>query len=65
MTPRQKKANEKRIEKAYYKVAYGVQINMMDIPRVFTEGEKALAAGADDAALEKVVADFVQQIRLN
>ena len=65
-TPKQqKKLDDKRIEQAYYKVADGVQIDMMAIPKVFKVGEKAIAEGADDAALEKAIADFVETIREN
>lgn len=65
-TPKQqKKLDDKRIEQAYYKVADGVQIDMMAIPKVFKVGESAIAQGADDAALEKAIADFVETIREN
>lgn len=37
----------------------------MDIHKVFAVGEKAIAEGADDAALEKAIYDFVQKIKLN
>ncbi len=66
LTPnQQKKLDEKRVEKAYYKVAQGVQIDMMNIPKIFKVGEKAIAEGADDAALEKAISDFVETIREN
>jgi hypothetical protein len=60
-----KKANSKRINDAFNEVGFGVQINMMDISKVFKVGEQAIAQGADDAALEKAIADFLQTIRLN
>lgn len=65
-TPKQqKKLDGQRIELAYRKVANGVQINMMDIPKVWEVGEKAIADGADDAALEKAIHDFVQKIKVS
>lgn len=59
------KKQDRRIEQAYYKVANGIQINMMDIPKVFAVGRQALAEGADDEALEQAISSFVQKIRLN
>lgn len=54
-----------RIERAYSRTCSGVQIPIMKIGEVFAAGERAIAAGADDAALEAVIVGFVQMIRSN
>lgn len=59
------KAIDVRIERAYGSACQGVQINILDIPKVFDEGRRALAAGADDAALEEAIKAFVAKIRQN
>ena len=41
-----KKNLDREIEKAYYKIAAGKQINIMDIPKVFKESARAIAGGA-------------------
>lgn len=64
-TKRQQARDEKRIEQAYYRSCSGVQIDIMDIGKVFKAGHAALLAGADEAGLEKAVVDFVQTIRRN
>jgi hypothetical protein len=64
MTPKQqKKADGARITAAYGKVADGVSIPIMEIPRVYAAGETAIAQGADDAALEAAIGAFVATIR--
>jgi hypothetical protein len=60
-----KNAARKRVEEAYYRSCSGVQIDIMDISKVFAVGEKAVAEGADDTALEAAIVDFVQTIRKN
>jgi len=37
---------DRMIEKIYYKVASGKQINIMDIPKVFAESRRAIANGS-------------------
>ena len=44
MTKKQQKAIDQRIERIYYKRCAGVQINVMDIGKVFKTGQTAIAA---------------------
>lgn len=50
---------DKLIEAAYYRNAQGVQINIMDINKVFTAGRAAHAAGTD---VEQAVVDAIAQL---
>lgn len=61
---RQIKLDEARIEKAYREACSGVQINMMDISKVFKIGHVAIIRGADDEALRKTLRAFVETIRV-
>lgn len=54
-------ATDKLIEQVYYRTCNGIPISIMDIPKVFAEGRRALAAGED---LEKAIPAFVQTIKL-
>lgn len=62
MTKAEKLA-EQRIENAYRTHCSGVQISVMDIGKVFAAGRKAIADGADDAALGVALKEFVETIR--
>jgi hypothetical protein len=64
-TKKEKKAVAARVSKAYYATCSGVEINMMDISRVFEVGEAAVAAGLDDEMLGKTIRAFVDTIRVN
>lgn len=53
---------DRRIERAFRTTCCGVQINIMDIGKVFHEGRKLLANGADDAALASGIRAFVDTL---
>jgi len=57
------KAIDKRIEQIYYKTCSGVQIDVMDIGRVFAVGRQAAAEGASDETLASALVAFVNSIR--
>ncbi len=59
------KALDARIQRAYGLACSGIQINLLDIPKVYAEGRKAIEAGADDAALQEAIKAFVAKIRQN
>lgn len=54
-------AIDKLIERVYYQTCSGIPISVMDIPKVFAEGRRALAAGED---LTKAIPAFVETIKL-
>jgi hypothetical protein len=65
LTKRQQKKIDRRVEVAYYATCSGIQINIMDIGRVFAVGREALRDGADEELLRSTIRKFVEQIRKN
>ena len=64
-TKAQKEA-DKRIERVYYARCSGVQIDIMDIGKIFACGQRLLASGPmSDAQLGDAIAAFVETIRKN
>lgn len=52
---------DKEIEQAYYRLAEGQQINILDIPKVFAESRRAIAGGAVvDQAVRAAVLIYCQ-----
>jgi hypothetical protein len=62
---KKKDPTDARIEKAYYRTCSGVQINIMDISKVFDHGRKGVETGADDETLGVELRRFVDTISLN
>jgi hypothetical protein len=56
---------EKRISRAYHETCAGIQIDMMDIPRIFKLGRQYIAEGIDDAGLRERLRNFVETIRVD
>lgn len=61
----QQKKDDARINRAYVASCQNVQIPMLDIPKVFAVGRKAIAEGADDEVLKAKIVEFVATIRTN
>jgi len=62
---REQEKIDKRVERVYYATCSGVQIDIMDIPKVFAVGRKAIEAGADDDELALAICKYVATIRKN
>jgi hypothetical protein len=56
------KALDREINKLYNESCSGIQINIMDIPKVFAEARKARAEGRD---MKDAIVSFVNSIRKN
>lgn len=57
-----KKQVDNLINKVYTKNCCNIQINMMDIPKIFAEGRKAIEEGRD---LDQAIVAFVETIRVD
>jgi hypothetical protein len=62
-----KEKPDSRIERLYYKHCSGVQVDIMDIGKIFKAGRDAMTENPaiDDAALAQRIVSFVQTIRKN
>ena len=65
MTKRQEKQADQRIERMYGLRCSGIQIDIMDIGKVFRVGYAAVERGAGDKELGDDIAEFVETIRKN
>lgn len=59
------KLADKRIERAYYDTCSGIQINIMDIGKIFAFGRLKVEAGEDDEQLKSSIRNYVETIRYN
>jgi alpha-D-ribose 1-methylphosphonate 5-phosphate C-P lyase len=59
------KLADKRINSAYCRHCSGIQINVLDIGKVFKEGQRLIDDGADDAALGAGLRAFTLTIAHN
>ena len=59
------KIADKRVERAYYKTCSGIQIDIMDIGKIFEFARLKVAEGEDDAALGASIRAYVERIRKN
>lgn len=62
MASKADKALDREIDKLYRENCTNIQINIMDIPRVFAEARKARAEGRD---MKDAIIAFVNSIRKN
>jgi hypothetical protein len=60
-----KKKMDRMVERAYYDTCSGIQINILNIGKVFDHGRQLLKDGADEDALKVGVRAFVETIREN
>lgn len=61
MTKRELKALDTRIEQHYYRTHGGVQINILDIGKIFQAGREAAGRGESiEAAVDQAVAKLRQ-----
>lgn len=59
-----KKMREKRVERACQTASYGVQIPIMEMPRMWKVAERALEEGATDEEMLAKVRAYVETIRV-
>jgi hypothetical protein len=59
------KLTETRISNMYRAKCQGIQVDIMDIGKIFQVGREAVAKGVDDALLGDIIHNFVQSIRKN
>lgn len=54
-----------RIHSAYHRTCSNIQINIMDIGKIFAFGRTKIDAGEDDAALGASIRAYVETIRVD
>jgi len=63
--PDPNKKADAAVDAAYRATCSGIQVNMMDIPKIFAVGRASFHAGDDAATLAAKVRAFVETIRMN
>lgn len=61
----EKRRIERRIQEAYTRSCSGVQVPIMETPKIWRAAQAAIALGVDDAGLEKAITDYVAKVRMN
>jgi len=56
---------DKRVERIYYATCSGIQIDIMDIGKVFEFGRQKIIAGDSDEALAVALRAYVETLRKN
>lgn len=64
LTKKQENLNDKRIERLYRERCYGIEINIMDITKVFRVGREGISLHLDDQQLGDRIHTYVQSIRV-
>jgi hypothetical protein len=62
---KQQKADSARISAAFYATCAGVQVSILDMPRIVFAGQTAINSGATDDKLAETIRAFVETIRKN
>jgi len=62
---KEEKAMDKRIESIYNESCKGVQIPMMQIPKIFGIARETYRQGGDDATVRVAIVAYVNEIRTN
>jgi hypothetical protein len=62
MTKKQMKERELRIERVFGRYCNGIAINIMDIGKVFKEGERLIDQGLDDDEMGTLLCVFVTKL---
>jgi hypothetical protein len=62
---RAQEAIDRRVERAFYTSCSGIQLDIMDIQKVFQIGRNAVLDQLDDAELANVIRRYVDTIRKN
>lgn len=65
MTKKQKKILDSRVSRACSVAIQNLQVNVMDLGKIFQVGEDAAIAGDDDIALQSKICAFVSTLKTN
>ena len=62
MTKKEQKLREQRIERVFGRYCNGIQIDIMDIGKVFKEGERLIDQGLNDDDMGTLLCVFVTKL---